>query len=131
MKTLLKALENLPSAQRAVIVEVRRGSSIDDAAASLGVSPTTAKARLYYGLRALQRALDECGADSRVLLAGNQSAGRSAQEPQARSRRRADRDRPRRGRHGTSGKHTAPAQRSGVGRHAAVEDEAALEHTYL
>jgi RNA polymerase sigma-70 factor (ECF subfamily) len=52
---VLDALQQLPEAQRSVLVEIYvRGQSVNEAAETLGIPPGTVKSRSYYALRALR-----------------------------------------------------------------------------
>jgi RNA polymerase sigma-70 factor (ECF subfamily) len=56
------ALRTLSDEHRAVVVECYyRGSSVAEAAATLGIPAGTVKSRTHYALRALRLALDEMG----------------------------------------------------------------------
>jgi RNA polymerase sigma-70 factor (ECF subfamily) len=56
------AMRTLSPEHRAVLLECYfRGSSVAQAAASLGVPPGTVKSRTHYALRALRLAVDELG----------------------------------------------------------------------
>jgi RNA polymerase sigma-70 factor (ECF subfamily) len=56
------ALRTLSDEHRAVVIECYyRGSSVAEAAATLGIPPGTVKSRTHYALRALRLALDEMG----------------------------------------------------------------------
>jgi RNA polymerase sigma-70 factor (ECF subfamily) len=62
-QVVLAALRRLTPEHRDVLVECYfRGSTIAEAAASLGVPAGTVKSRTHYALRALRLALDELGA---------------------------------------------------------------------
>ncbi|WP_237774142.1 sigma-70 family RNA polymerase sigma factor [Actinosynnema sp. ALI-1.44] len=55
-----RALDKLPRAQREVIQETYlRGRTVNEVADMLGVPPGTVKSRMYHGVRALRRALDD------------------------------------------------------------------------
>lgn len=59
---VVAALRTLSAEHRDVILECYfRGSSVAEAAASLGIPPGTVKSRTHYALRALRLALDEMG----------------------------------------------------------------------
>jgi RNA polymerase sigma-70 factor (ECF subfamily) len=60
--TLTKALATLTPAHREAIVEsYLAGRTVQQAAAVLGIPNGTVKSRIYYGLRALRRTLEEQG----------------------------------------------------------------------
>jgi RNA polymerase sigma-70 factor (ECF subfamily) len=57
-----RALERLSSEHREVLVECFfQGRSVAEAAARLGLPPSTVKLRAHEALRLLRRALDEMG----------------------------------------------------------------------
>jgi len=58
--TIIAAMEELPSQQRELIVELfYRGASLEAAAAARDVPVATLKSRLYYAMRALRAVLDQ------------------------------------------------------------------------
>nr|WP_234971453.1 sigma-70 family RNA polymerase sigma factor [Jatrophihabitans endophyticus] len=62
---VLAAMRTLSAEHRAVLHECYfRGSSVGQAAATLGVPPGTVKSRTHYALRALRLAIDELGGAS-------------------------------------------------------------------
>lgn len=62
--TIVAAMEELPSQQRELIVELfYRGVSLEAAATDRDVSVETLKSRLYYAMRALRAVLDQHVAD--------------------------------------------------------------------
>jgi RNA polymerase sigma-70 factor (ECF subfamily) len=59
---VVTALRTLSTEHREVLLECYyRGSSVAEAAATLGIPPGTVKSRTHYALRALRLALDEIG----------------------------------------------------------------------
>jgi RNA polymerase sigma-70 factor, ECF subfamily len=59
---MAEALGELSDEHRSAIVECYyRGSTVNEAAARLGVPPGTVKSRLFYGLRLLRLRLEEMG----------------------------------------------------------------------
>jgi RNA polymerase sigma-70 factor (ECF subfamily) len=59
---VVAALRTLSPEHRDVILECYyRGSSVAEAAATLGIPPGTVKSRTHYALRALRTAMDEMG----------------------------------------------------------------------
>ena len=62
---VVAALRTLSTEHREVILECYfRGSSVAEAAATLGIPPGTVKSRTHYALRALRLAIDEMGGRS-------------------------------------------------------------------
>jgi RNA polymerase sigma-70 factor, ECF subfamily len=63
--TVSEALASLSADHRAVLQEIYfRGSKIDEAAKTLGVSAGTVKSRTHYALKSLRLALEERGLDA-------------------------------------------------------------------
>jgi RNA polymerase sigma-70 factor (ECF subfamily) len=59
---VVAALRTLSDEHRDVVLECYfRGSSVAEAAATLGIPPGTVKSRTHYALRALRTAIDEMG----------------------------------------------------------------------
>jgi len=59
---VMAALQRLSPEHRAVLHECYfRGSSVNEAAAALGIPPGTVKSRTHYAMRALKLALEELG----------------------------------------------------------------------
>jgi RNA polymerase sigma-70 factor (ECF subfamily) len=59
---VVAALRTLSPEHRAVVLECYfRGSSVAEAAESLGIPPGTVKSRMHYALRALRLAIEEMG----------------------------------------------------------------------
>jgi RNA polymerase sigma-70 factor (ECF subfamily) len=59
---VVSALRTLSAEHRDVVLECYfRGSSVAEAATSLGIPPGTVKSRTHYALRALRLAMDEMG----------------------------------------------------------------------
>jgi RNA polymerase sigma-70 factor (ECF subfamily) len=59
---VVAALRTLSDEHRDVVLECYfRGSSVAEAAATLGIPPGTVKSRTHYALRALRTAIDELG----------------------------------------------------------------------
>jgi RNA polymerase sigma-70 factor, ECF subfamily len=65
-QVVMAALQTLSTEHRAVLYECYfRGSSVADAAVTLGIPPGTVKSRTHYALRAFKLAIEEMGGGTR------------------------------------------------------------------